>query len=68
MTHFWLAAALAHLARLIEAQATAQAGLTLHPSFTITRHRGGASSDNPIYLAQRERIFDGLRMAGVLEQ
>lgn len=65
MTHLWLAAALAHLGRLTEAQAEAQAGLALLPSFTIARHRAGASSDSPIYLAQRERIFEGLRKAGV---
>jgi TolB-like protein/class 3 adenylate cyclase len=68
MTHFWLAAVLAHLGRLTEAHAEAQAGLALHPSFTIARHRAGASSDNPIYLAQREHIFDGMRKVGVPEQ
>jgi tetratricopeptide (TPR) repeat protein len=68
MTHFWLAAALAHLGQLTEAQTAAQAGRSLHPSFTIALHRAGASSDNPIYLAQRERIFDGMRKAGVPEQ
>jgi tetratricopeptide (TPR) repeat protein len=61
------AAALAQLGRLGEAQAAAQAGLALHPSFTIARHRAGASSDNPIYLAQRQRIFDGMSKAGVPE-
>jgi tetratricopeptide (TPR) repeat protein len=68
MAHLWLAAALAHLGRLAEARASAQAGLALHPSFTIARFRAGASSDNPIYLAQRERLFDGLRNAGVPEE
>jgi TolB-like protein/class 3 adenylate cyclase/cytochrome c-type biogenesis protein CcmH/NrfG len=65
--HFYLAAALAQLGRLGEAQTAAQAGLALHPSFTIARHRAGASSDNPIYLAQRERISEGMRKAGVPE-
>ena len=67
MAHLWLAAALAHLGRLTEARAAAQAGLALHPSFTIARLRAGASSDNPIYLAQRERLLDGMRKAGVPE-
>jgi hypothetical protein len=66
-THLWLAAALAHLGRLTEARAAAQAGLALHPSFTIARLRAGASSDNPIYLAQRERVIEGMRKAGVPE-
>jgi hypothetical protein len=67
MAHFWLAAELAHTGRLTEAQAAAQAGLALHPSFTIARNRAGAPSDNPIYLAQRERIIEGMRKAGVPE-
>ncbi len=64
--HFFLAAALAQLGRLDEAQATTQAGLALDPTFTISRHRRAtAASDNPTFLAQRERIYDGLRKAGV---
>jgi len=41
-----------------------QAGVALNPTFTISRARASASSDNPTYLAQRERLFDGLRKAG----
>jgi hypothetical protein len=44
MAHFWLAAELAHTGRLTEAQAAAQAGLALRPSFTIARNRAGAPS------------------------
>ena len=65
--HFFLAAALAHLGRLDEARAATKAGLALDPTFTICRFRAGASSDNPTYLAQRERISDGMRKAGVPE-
>jgi tetratricopeptide (TPR) repeat protein len=65
--HLWLAAALAHLIRLEEARAAAQVGLALNPSFTIARYRAGAPSDHPIFLAQRERIFEGMRKAGVAE-
>jgi hypothetical protein len=65
LAHFYLAAALAQLGRLGEAQAAVQAGPALHPSFTIARHR--ASSDNPTYLSQRERLLDGMRKAGVPE-
>jgi TolB-like protein/class 3 adenylate cyclase len=67
LTHFLLAAALGNLDRLKEAQAGTQAGLALDPSFTIDRFRAGASSDNPIYLTQREHIYDGMRKAGVPE-
>jgi hypothetical protein len=64
--HFCLAAALAH-GRLDEAQAAVQAELALNPSFTITRFRTGVPSDNPTFLAQRERFYDGMRKAGVPE-
>jgi TolB-like protein len=65
LAHFFLAAGLGLLGRLDEARAAAQAGLALDPSFTIRRFRVAALSDNPIYLAQRERVVDGLRKAGV---
>jgi TolB-like protein/class 3 adenylate cyclase/tetratricopeptide (TPR) repeat protein len=65
--HFYLAAALARLGRHEEARAAVQAGLALVPAFTIARVRAGAATDNPTYLSQRERIYEGMRMAGVPE-
>jgi len=65
LAHFFLAAAQAHLGRMNEARAAAKTGLALNPTFTIRRFRAGAMSDNPIYLAQRERVCDGMRKAGV---
>jgi TolB-like protein/Flp pilus assembly protein TadD len=65
--HFYLAAALAHLGRRDEARAAVQAGLAIVPAFTIARVRAGAASDNPTYLSQRERIYEGMRMAAVPE-
>jgi len=67
MAHFLLAAALALLESLDEAQAVAKAGLTLDPGFTIGRYRANAVSHNPIFLAGRERTYEGMRMAGVPE-
>jgi tetratricopeptide (TPR) repeat protein len=67
LAHFYLAAALAHLDRLDEARSAVQAGLALDPNFTISRFRARASSDNSIYLTQRERIRDGMRKAGLPE-
>jgi TolB-like protein/class 3 adenylate cyclase len=67
IAHFYLAASLALLGALDEAQTAAQAGLSLDPSFTINRFRVGTSSDNPVYLAGRARIYDGMRKAGVPE-
>jgi tetratricopeptide (TPR) repeat protein len=66
-THFALAATLALLGSLDDARAAAKAGLALLPSLAVRRLREGASSDNPTYLATRERIYQGLRMAGVPE-
>jgi TolB-like protein/class 3 adenylate cyclase len=66
-SYFWLAAALAHLDRLDEARSAVHAGLALAPTFTMRRYRAGAPSDNPIYLAQRERVAEGLRKAGLPE-
>jgi tetratricopeptide (TPR) repeat protein len=67
LTHFFLAAALAQLGRLHEARAAVQAGLGLDPAFTISRYRAGEPSDNPTFLDGRERIYDGMRKAGVPE-
>jgi TolB-like protein len=67
LAHFGHAAALALLGSLDQARAAAKAGLALDPSFTIRRFRDGASSDNPTFLAQRERLYQGMRMAGVPE-
>jgi TolB-like protein/class 3 adenylate cyclase/Tfp pilus assembly protein PilF len=65
--YFWLAAALAHLHRLDEAQSMVRAGLALDPTFTVRRFNAAALSDNPIYLAQRGRVTEGMRKAGVPE-
>jgi TolB-like protein len=65
--HFFLAAALAAVNRLDDARNAARAGLALDPGFTIRRFRASAASDNRIYLARRERIYEGMRHAGVPE-
>jgi len=64
--HFHLAAALALLGALDEARVATQAGFALDPDFSIRRYRlFYSSSDNPTFLAGRERISVGLRIAGV---
>ena len=65
-THLWLAAALGLLGALDEARTAAKAGLALDPSFAIRRLLT-QSSDNPSYLAGRERVCAGMRLAGVPE-
>ena len=64
LSHFFLAAALANLGKLDEAQAETHLGLTLDPTFTIQRF-SVQESDNPIFLAGREHIVKGMRKAGV---
>jgi tetratricopeptide (TPR) repeat protein len=65
--HFHLAAVLALIGELDEARAAAQAGLALNPSFSIRRYRTNSPSNHPVYLAGRERVCEGLRLAGVPE-
>jgi hypothetical protein len=52
---------------LDEAQAVARTALILDPKFTIRNYRLGSPSDNPTYLAGRERIYEGMRIAGLPE-
>jgi TolB-like protein len=68
IAHFYLAAALALVGELDEARARALAGLALNPSFTIRRYRASNASNHPVFLAGRERIYEGLRLAGVPER
>ena len=66
--HFLSAACLAHLARIEEAKHAVQTGLSLQPTFSVCRFHTLAFSDNEIYLAQRERFYEGFRLAGVPER
>jgi TolB-like protein len=65
---FIFAASLALLGRLDEARLEARAGLAVDRKFTIARFRAAVESDNPVYLAQRERLIEGMRLAGVPEE
>ncbi len=69
-TYFNLAAALAQLDRLDEAGSAVKAGLALDPIYSVSHARTArrAVSDDPTYLAERERILEGMRRAGVPEQ
>ena len=68
VSHFCLAAALARLGRLGEAREAVRAGLELDPSFSTARLRRSMTfSDNPVFLVGRERLYGGMRLAGVPE-
>ena len=69
LTHFTLAAALAHLGRLDEARAAANAGLALDPTTTIQRFRTLYLGGNPVFMSQNDRVLEkGMRIAGVPER
>jgi TolB-like protein len=67
--YFNLAASLAQLGRLDEANSAVKAGLALNPAYTVFRVRAAwtARSDDPTYLAQLDPIFEGMRKAGIPE-
>ncbi|KMO40844.1 hypothetical protein VQ03_13610 [Methylobacterium tarhaniae] len=65
--HLYLACAFARLGREAEARTSLAEFLRLRPGYTIARYRSLTSTD-PTFLAQRERIYDGLRRAGLPER
>jgi tetratricopeptide (TPR) repeat protein len=67
LPHFFLAAALALRGRDAEAAAACDAGSRLDPAFTVAKFRAMRRSDNATFLAQRERVYEGMRKAGVPE-
>jgi TolB-like protein/class 3 adenylate cyclase len=69
IVHFCLAAALANLGHLGDAREAARAGLELDPSFSSARLRRSMTfSDNPVFLVRRERLYEGMRKAGLREE
>jgi TolB-like protein/class 3 adenylate cyclase/Tfp pilus assembly protein PilF len=67
LNHFYNAATLSRLGRQTEAKTEVKEGLAIAPYFRIARFQAGAESDNPVYLAQRERVVEDMRVAGVPE-
>jgi TolB-like protein/class 3 adenylate cyclase/tetratricopeptide (TPR) repeat protein len=67
MAHLFLAAALALTGRMAEAAEARDAGLKLDPNFSVAKYRDDRRGDHPVYLQQRERVYEGLRKAGVPE-
>jgi TolB-like protein len=67
LAQFTLAGALALAGLLAEAAEVCAVARRLAPNFTIAKFRVEAVSDNQIYLAQRENLYEGLRLAGVPE-
>jgi hypothetical protein len=63
----FLASALAPEGHDAEAAAARDTGLRLDPTFTIAGFRAKPRGNNATYLAKRERIYTGMRKAGVPE-
>ena len=61
MAHFHLGSALAHLGRIEEARAAAAAGLAIDPTFNVASFRAAQITDDPYYLAWRERVIEGMQ-------
>jgi TolB-like protein/cytochrome c-type biogenesis protein CcmH/NrfG len=65
----WVTAAYAMQGRLEEAREALAAYLRINPEVnTISKLRTNAQSSHPIYLAQRERFYEGMRRSGMAEE
>ena len=67
LPYFHLAAALALQDRKLEAAQASEMGRRLAPIFRIGKCRVEVQSDNPVFLLQRNRIYEGMERAGVPE-
>jgi adenylate cyclase len=65
--HAYLASALALAGRASEAQAALAEFRRARPTATIDRLRAQALSTEPAFIAQRQRLYQGLRVAGLTE-
>lgn len=65
--HLYLASALALSGRIEEARAQVARFPRLYPGVTLSRWRALQVSDAPEFLKQRERVYEGLRLAGMPE-
>jgi len=68
LPYFYLAAALALSGRGAEATEARAAGEGRAPNLTIAKFRAQTRAQHPVHLAQRERIYRGMRRAGVREE
>jgi len=67
LPYFHLAAALALQDRKSEAAQASETGQRLAPIFRIGKCRVEVQSDNPVFLLQRNRVYEGMERAGVPE-
>jgi TolB-like protein/class 3 adenylate cyclase len=65
LCRFIYATVLANVGRMDEARSEVAAGLALDRGFTIANFQSAVWSDNSLYLAQRAKVLDDMRRAGV---
>lgn len=63
----YLVSALALAGRTDDARAALRALQSIRPDATITSFKRISRSTNPMFMKQRERLYDGLRLAGLSE-
>ena len=67
--HLFLTATYAMQGAIREAHEALAAYLRTNPAVnTIASLRANAQSNHPVYLAQRERLYEGMRLAGMAEE
>ncbi len=66
-SHLWLACACALKGGDDEARAALATFSTLMPEFTISQNSAADASEHPVFVKQRERLYDTLRKLGVPE-
>jgi len=63
--HLFLASALGLSGRAEQGRQHVAELRRMHPEFTLARMREREPSDAPAFLAQRQRVYEGLRLAGL---
>jgi TolB-like protein/Flp pilus assembly protein TadD len=68
LARLFLASALALAGRDADAGTEMREFLRLNPGFTLSRFKAREPSNNPTFLAQRQRVYEGARKAGLPDQ
>jgi len=65
--HLYMASAYAWLGREAEAQAALGEFKRFRPGYTLASYKAQTGTNNPVFRAQRERVYEGLRRAGLAD-
>jgi adenylate cyclase len=67
ISYAWLAAAAANVGDIATAREAIAEFQRLQPDYTLATFRAEKHGDNPVFLKQRERFYQGLQLAGLRE-